>query len=432
MKNIIVILSCALLFLGCEPNLPEIIDVKISSVDCGQNWAKVNAVVVNTAGKEIKEQGIEMGPEMKFKRIISASLEKSFSVTISDLKPNMKYRIRPYVITADDSIAFGDYKEFTTMDYQRFIISGSKIQNLVANGGEIYVSGTFHNQKVGFVAKFNSEGTLSWLKHVPDPVEYSYPTGQMVVSDGIVYTHVTRNDTQGLGSGIIHLDAYEAATGNLKWSLKLRDDKGSGSGLKIDADGNIWSIMSSNIALVSKSGILLKYNSLGMGISNFIFMGSDFLFAGSNDGEAMIKKFDKDFNLVFSKTLGVEDKPSSIKDLVYFPNSNLLVLGRFSGSLDGIGEAGNPELDLIAYEVLGDNFNLKWEKRFPKTYSIMFACNSPNDFYFSSDNSQTAIGPAKVNLNGETSQLPNSKNGRITLSGSKIFLADGAEKLTVY
>lgn len=431
MKNI-VIFCLSLIFLGCKPDLPEIMDVKIASIDCGQNWAKVNAVVINTTGKEIKEQGVEMGVEMKFKRIISTSLDKDFSITISDLKPNTKYKVRPYIISSDDSVAFGEYKEFTTLDYQRFIISGAKIKNLVAWSGEVYVSGTFHNQKIGFVAKFNADGTLSWLKNVPNPADYSYPVGEMVVSSGVVYTNVIRNDTQGLGNGIIYLDAYEAATGNLKWSLKLRDDKGTGTGLKIDADGNIWSVMSSAVALVSKSGILMKYNSIGIGISDFIFMGSDFLFVGSNDGEAMIKKLDKDFNLIFSKTFGVTDKPSNIQDLVYFPNANLLILGRFSGSLDGLGGAGNPELDLIAYEVLGDNFNLKWEKKFPKTYSIMFACNSPNDFYLSSDNSQTAIGPAKVSLEGNVSQLANSKNGRITLSGSKIFLADGGEKLTIY
>lgn len=419
------------LLLGCRPDL-EIIKISIDYIDLSQNWAKVGLTVLNTTTKEIKEQGVEMGAELNFKRIAYDSpLDKNFSLVIYNLEPNTIYQIRPYIIFVDNSIAFGEYKEFTTLDYQKFIISGAKIKNLVADNGDIYVSGTFHNRKVGFVAKFDSDGILSWLKNTPDPVEYSYPTGKMIISNGVLYTNVSRND-KGFGVGNIYLDAYNTENGDLNWSTRVREDYGIGSSLKIDADGSIWSIMGSTVALVSKEGMLLKHVSLGMGVSDLAFIEGELLFVGSADNEAIIKKFDKDLKLIFVKTLGVSGKPSNIQDLIYFSNANLLVLGRFSGSFDGIGGPGYPELDLMAYEVLGDNFNLKWEKKFSKTYSIMFACNSQNDFYFSSDNSQTAIGPAKVSLEGNISQLVNSKNGRITLSGSKVFLADGGEKLTIY
>jgi hypothetical protein len=297
-----------------------------------------------------------------------------------------------------------------------------------------YVIGSFNGVAQDFfIGKFDADGKLIWRKDVSTPT-YDYPGIGVVVSDGIVYANVCREDAVGIGDANTFVYAYNADSGNPKWSTQT-DSHTRAWSLNIKS-GYIYQSTYSRVSKLDLNGNILKmYAVPGSSSISDVAVTDDAVFVGGASivGDSVVPviwKLDLNLNSVWpqSQQGTIASRASSANSII--TQGSLIFVGESYGDL----LTGIPtKTFVVCYEVLPGGLNLKWRKQFDNGLDIGLKRNSDNDFYvFSRDIGGSAEGPIRMSIDGNILWTASPKrNGNIIVSGGKVFVADGTGQLSI-
>jgi hypothetical protein len=335
----------------------------------------------------------------------------------------------------------------------------------VDNSGNVYIvgrtdgtlAGTSAGSSDAWVAKYNSLGTLQWLRQFGTP-DYDWATSVAVnKSSGAVYiTGFSDDDTGSLSAFLASYDS----SGTLQWlrqwhSAYWSDPWYDRSGVAVDeSTGDIYIASSTGYVLVGSgtgipyiNALLTKYDNsgtlqwtrqLGTGYSpssDSVAVGStgDVYVAGDSRGEdplnvsyAWVAKYDSNGTQAWMRQLDTPDAEGASG--VAVSGSYVYVTGYTTGDLAGTGAGqGVPNPFLARYDNSGA---LQWIRQLNArgSYSEAVATDNLGNIYITGENSgQQDNYIAKYNDGGVLQWARHFYNNGTSLgvavNGSNIYVA---------
>jgi hypothetical protein len=297
-------------------------------------------------------------------------------------------------------------------------------------------TGLGNNSQTGsndyFVAKYNTTGTLLWVKQLGATSQNTYGNGITVDSSGNSY--ITGSTSGGLygnsltGGGDYFLAKYNT-NGALQWLKQwgVTSQYSYGTGVTIDASGNSYVTgyttggLSGNsqtgyqdyfLAKIDSSGTLVWLRQAGrslnysFGYSTTLDSSGNIIFAGATSAglngnpqtgsyDYFIGKYDPSGNLSWLKQLGTSTKASYANSVATDSSGNSYLAGYTTGGLNGNSQTGSQDCFVAKYDSSG---NLSWLKQLGATSKMSPAKGITVD---ASGNSYTA-GYTTGGLNGNT------------------------------
>ncbi|WP_246050435.1 SBBP repeat-containing protein [Leptospira langatensis] len=280
-----------------------------------------------------------------------------------------------------------------------------------------YTDGNLDHQKLlgmedSFITKYDEEGNKLWTRLLGGGPK-SYVTGSTV---GYFVASDSEGNVFGTGITVANLDAqslngYQDAylvkydpDGNKEWTRLIgggsntdfQHGTSSGRGIVSDALGNIYIAGTTNADtfygeanLGENDYFLAKYDPNGNQVwvrmsrnsqpDHERFTGgltidsnSDLYLVGATDTDfdgqilvgiedALIVKYDKDGNKLWSRLVGVSGQLSVAHDIGVDPDRNIYAIGSTSGELDGQTPIGQTDMFIIKYDKDG---NKLWTRLF--------------------------------------------------------------------
>ena len=330
------------------------------------------------------------------------------------------YLVGSTAVSGVYDIFVAKYNSVGTIQWQRRIgNNGSSLSYLgygvtVDSSGNVYItgrdSGGFWTS--GFIAKYNSSGTLQWQKQ--GALQYMQYKGCTVDSSGNVYLtgeYVRSGDSRpsiyfakfdSSGSITLGKDFY---TGNVdRW----------GTDIAVDSSGNIY-VAGRDASSGSFRPFVGKFNSSGVASWTQNIVSSDDLYGidvdssgnvyvcgTTNDNKLLVAKYNTSGTIQWSRSLGTSSTGG--RSIVSDSSGNIYVLGTTSGDA------------LIAkYNTSGD---IQWQRTFGTSASegvnpVSIGLSSAGFIYISGANSISGNNDfffAKLPIDG-------SKTGTYTVNG---------------
>ena len=149
--------------------------------------------------------------------------------------------------------------------------------------GDVFAGGYNESVYRGWIGKFNSSGSLQWMKEFRDPTNgdsTSYVEGLRLSSDNNLLMIVSNGQTNYL----VKMDF----SGSIIWQVKMLQNQSTQAPIEEDSSGNIWLLIQDSSGAQQKPTVM-KFSSSGtvllqrqIGVDGY--SGGAFGFALNNDG----------------------------------------------------------------------------------------------------------------------------------------------------
>ena len=229
------------------------------------------------------------------------------------------------------------------------------------SAGDIYLAGNTTGDLNGnlqtgtydyFVARYDANGNLVWLKQLGSPGVQSFASNAKVDSSGNVFVAGTARG--GL--------AGNTQSGNFDYLLA-----------KYDSAGNLLWLKQSGVASQITTGLAVVLDSSGNPIMTGITTAG--LHGNSQNGanDYYITKYDTNGTLIWLEQVGVASKDTGPMSVTLDSADNVLVTGYTNGSLAGNTLTGQYDAFIAKHDTNG---NLTWLKQLGTSTNVLTAGNS--------------------------------------------------------